>query len=337
MTEQKYRAPRRWLYIPFIVGAVIIIAYGFLWRAGAAEMQRQIGVWIADQRQAGIDISHGDITTGGFPFFLRGKITDIDVAAPGQWRWRAEALAIDALPYDLNRLIFSPKGEQRLEADGLGAWRIKGQTLRASIANDAERQWVFSVSINDAQGRSEDSAATFSAATFSIASLDFDLAPLSDDPATLRLNLRSDGIKANYTRGAIDLAKLNTMLALHQAQTLSHPDGLDAWRAAGGALYIIAFTAAVDNTELSVNGRIKIDKNNYPAGRLNTEIINPGGFARALGAAGVLTPEKAAQAEAGLTVMALAGGGKVSAPIDMQGGMVEIAGIKIADIRRSQP
>ncbi|MEO1137587.1 MAG: DUF2125 domain-containing protein, partial [Pseudomonadota bacterium] len=105
MTGEAAKLRRRWLYLPFAIAGVIMAGYFLLWRAGAAEMKKAVAAWVEDQRAAGLVVSHGDLEAEGFPFFLRLHIADPDIAAPGVWRWRTERLTLDALPYDLNRLI----------------------------------------------------------------------------------------------------------------------------------------------------------------------------------------------------------------------------------------
>lgn len=324
MSDAEKSVSRRWLYIPFIIGALLFTAYGFLWRAGAHEMRRQIEVWVADQRNAGMDVAHGAITTSGFPFFLRGKIHDFELSAPGQWQWRGEALAVDALPLDLSRLIFSPMGLQHVEADGIGAWRIKGENIRASIANDKARSWVFSVTVEEAGAQRESDASEAS-----IDALVFDLAPAANDLTTLQLNLMAKGFNASFEGGGAEIDQVNAMLALLQAEQLFAHGNPGLWRSAGGGLDIIAFEAVSDTTKITADGQLTIDENSYPAGRVNTEIANPGGLAKALGAAGILDTEEAEQTEASLTLMAMANGGKISTPIEFQNGGAEIAGVKI--------
>jgi len=327
VTDQPTRVSRRWLYIPFIVAGLVLLGYFLLWRAGAAQMKKATEVWIEDQRAAGLEISHDAIRAGGFPFFLRVFIEAPDIASPDGWRWRAGELIMDALPYDLNRLIFSPQGEQTIYTERLGEWRITAGDLRASIANDKQRQWVFSMTVGEAHSvRTADGAET------RLESLIFDLAPSAEDLTTLTLNLAAKGFAARIAGEDYSAADFQTLMAISQTQALAPPDPVPAWRAAGGELTIARLYADVEQTKLALSGALHLDRYAYPEGALNAEISNPAGLARLLGKTGALSPAEAEAAAAGLTLAAIAGGGKIAAPIDFKNGAAEIAGVKIADL-----
>lgn len=327
MTDQSTSISRRWLYIPFAIAGVFFFAYYLLWRFGAGEMEKAVDQWVEDQRAMGIEVSHEAITRDGFPFFLRLHIDQPMIAAPEAGRWRAERLSIDALPYDLTRVIFSPTGAQELFVKDYGAWRIDADGIKASIASDKNRGWVFSVTVGEAKAQSLSSGASAA-----IDSLIFDLAPDAAAPTTLALTLSAGGLEVNAPDTAFHLAELNTVLNLTRTDLLSGPDPISQWRDAGGALVVGGLTAEIEETKFSVSGEIGLDAADYPAGRLDAEIANPAGLAQWLGAAGALSEEEATSAGAGLTLLTIASGGKISAPIDFGNGAAEIAGVKLANL-----
>ncbi len=327
MADQSTRVDRRWLYIPFIAAGIVFFAYYLLWRAGASEMEKAALAWIDDQRAAGMEVSHNGVTREGFPFFLRLHIDSPEIAAPGAWRWRGERLFIDALPYDLNRVIFTPTGEQHLSAAGFGAWRMTADDFRASIANDKAREWLFSVTLANAKAiRPEDGAEA------AIANLVFDLAPDAAAPETLVLTLVAGALRIDAPDAAFHLSDLQTVMGLTQTHMLYGPGAAAQWRAAGGALIVTGLNAGVKGAKLSVSGLVRLDGAGYPTGRLDAEIANPAGLAQTLGEAGALSRQEAEAAAAGLTLMAIANGGKIAAPIELKDGAATIAGVKIADL-----
>ena len=326
-SEQATRLKRRWLYIPFAVAGVIVFAYYLLWSAGAREMKAAVADWVVEQREAGLTISHGAIQAGGFPFFLRVHIADPNIASLNGWRWRGDKLSLDALSYELNKLIFSPNGEQVVALEGYGTWRATADDLRASIARDEARGWVFSLNIADAKAMREEDGAEAA-----LGSLVFDLAPDAAAPQTLTLTLAATAFQAKTGAESYDIATLQTVSSLSQTHLLNGNDNGAAWRNAGGALTITGLFIDIEETQISAAGTIRLDETQHPAGLVNTEIENPAGFARMLGKAGALTHTEAETAAAGLSLMALAGGGKIKAPIEMKNGNAQIAGVKIADL-----
>ncbi len=327
MTVQSKPVSRRWLYIPFAVASVIFFAYFVLWRIGAGEMEKAADQWINDQRAMGLEVTHEGISRDGFPFFLRINILEPMISESGVWRWRADGLSIDALPYDLTRVIFSPTGEQQIFAAGYGEWRFTANNAKASIASDKSREWVFSVTITDAEAQQ-----IAGSANAAIDSLIFDLAPAATAPTTLVLTLAANGIDINANDAAFHLGALQSVFGLTQTQFLFGPDAATQWRNAGGALIINGLFAEIAETKLNVTGEIGLDAADYPAGLLNAEIINPAGLTKWLSMAGALPPDEAEAARAGLTLMAIAGGGKISAPVEFRDGAAEIAGVKLADL-----
>ncbi len=326
MTEQSTRLKRRWLYIPFVVAAVIVFAYYLLWRAGAGQMQIAVTDWIADQRAAGFVVDHGAVKADGFPFFLRVHIDDAGIASTGRWRWHADSLTLDALPYDLNKLIFSPTGEQLISVEGYGDWRINAGDLRASIASDEASGWIFAMNVGDATATRDDGA------TLTLGSLVFDLAPDAGDITTLTLTLAAAQVEAAIDAEAYTLNRLQTVTSLSKTHLLSSNDNGAQWRAGGGELIITGLFVNIEETQLSASGEISLDPDNHPAGTVTAEIENPAGLTRMLGKTGALTNNEAEAAAAGLTLMAFAGGGKIAAPIELTDGEAQIAGIKIADL-----
>ena len=327
MREAPAKAKRRWLYLPYAAAGVVLLAYYFVWRVGADEMKSAVNDWVLEQRAAGLEVSHGELSAEGFPFFLRVRVETPSVAAPGAWRWRADALYLDALPYDLNKLMFSPEGEQILWAAGYGEWRARASDLRASIARDKKREWKFAMNIEGLEALRADNDARFA-----LTSLIYDLAPDAEDPGTIELSLAADGVSALSDGRNIGPGAIRTVLTLSHADWLAPPDPAGQWRTAGGALTISGLIAEIDGARLSVAGDVNLDRENYPAGRLQAEIANPAGFANLLGQTGALSPQEAEAAAAGLTLMAIAGAGKLNAPIDLRNGEAQIAGVKIADL-----
>jgi hypothetical protein len=324
MTRDAARVRRRWLYLPFAIAGVIVFAYFLLWRAGAEEMKNAVAEWVADQRAAGLDVSHGAVLADGFPFFLRIHVMEPDISAPGEWRWRTDRLTIDVLPYDLTRLVFSVRSEQTLEAAGYGEWTVSAKDFRASIAADKTRDWAFSAAISGATAaRIEDGARA------SLENVVFDLAPDTADPATMILSLVAANLAVEADGRSFALDRLQTVIAATHASAIADPD---LWRGAGGALLINGLIVEAAESRLSVAGRLTLDAANFPQGSLQAEIVSPAPLVHALGQTGAITPDEAENAAAALTLAAIASGGKIVAPIELKDGTAQIGGVKIADL-----
>jgi hypothetical protein len=319
------RPKRLWLYLPFAVAAVVFAGYFLLWRAGAAEMKKAIGVWVEDQRAASYEVTHGALKAEGFPFFLRVHVETPEIADPGAWRWSTGRLTLDALPYDLNRLIFSVNGEQRASLEGYGDWRIATDDFRFSIASDKTREWKFSMTVGGARA-SRDS----DGANAAVERLVFDLAPSAEEPDMLVLSLAAANLAGGGPDGgAFHLDGVQTVMAATRADALADAE---IWRQSGGELIINGFNAQRDEAKLSVAGTLSLDARRLPEGDLKTEITAPAPFVKALGELGVLTAEEAESAGAALTLAAIANGGKIAAPLEFRDGAAHIAGVTVFEL-----
>lgn len=323
MTPNATRLKRRWLYLPFAIAAIVMFGYLLLWRTGAAEMKKAIAAWSEDQRAAGLAVSYSDLKEDGFPFFLRIHVENPDITSPGGWAWRTERLTLDALPYDLNRLIFSIRSDQYLSAQHYGDWRIYADDFRASIANDDARDWMFSASINGAQATREDAGSQTQ-----IQSLIFDLSPDPANKTALVLSLASEGVAANAGEKSLAFDKVQTVASVTQTDSL---ETLDAWRRNGGELVINGFFLQKEEGRLAIAGALSLDEQLQPKGALDTELIAPQPLTQMLAQAGLLTENEAENAAAALTLTAIASGGKIDAPIEFRDGGAHLAGVKVLE------
>ncbi|WP_411819100.1 DUF2125 domain-containing protein [Hyphococcus formosus] len=327
MTEATKKLRRRWLYVPYAVAGIIVIAYYFLWQAGASEMKKAIGNWAADQREIGIDVQYDALKSDGFPFFLRVHVENPKIITQGgEISWYTERLSLDALPYDLNKLIFSSRTEQVTFIDGFGEWRTTAEDFRFSIANDKDHGWKFAATINSLRAnRPQDNQ------TVELETLLLGLMPETEGGSTLVLSMKLEELTKLHGQERIDLANMRALIALTQTDLL---DDQALWRENGGALVISGLEAQIEQSKLAVAGQITLDENNAPAGQLNTEITAPAAMIKAIEKLDLLSKDDAEQLSASLTLAAIAGGGKISSPIELENGAASIAGTKIADLPR---
>ncbi len=325
MAEQK-KVSRTWLYAAWIGAGLVVAAYFALWRYAAGEIEMAVRQWVDDQRQAGLIVEHGPVTREGFPFFLRIRIDAPKIAAPGTYAWTAERLNLDALPYDLNRIIFSPSGAQTIAAPDIGEWRLSAEDMRASIAQDRARGWAFSMNVDNAR------ASNASGVAARLSRLVFDFAPDTEDLNALTLSLVSEGFAVDQAGGeTIDIQKLETALAITETAMLLVGDPA-AWSGAGGVVKLYGLNAEANGAEISVHGEVGLDILSRPDGRLNARIAKPVGLAPLISMSGALAPDEADAAAAGLALAAMAQGGAIDAPIEMRDGAASVAGVKIADL-----
>ncbi|MEO1252280.1 MAG: DUF2125 domain-containing protein [Pseudomonadota bacterium] len=315
---------RRWLYIAWIGAALIVAAYFALWRHAAGEMETAASAWVDEQRASGLFVAHDGFRRDGFPFVLRLHVDNPQIATPDGWRWSAPRLSMDALPYDFNRVIFSSRGAQTIRAPDGETWSLSAGDLRASLANDKEREWILSAQIENAR------VTNVAAAPIELGSLLFDIAPSADEPDAFTLSLAARDLATKTEYGAIDGDSLNAAFTLTSASALGAFDPLPSWRSAGGRLRIHGIEALVNEAGVTVVGDLGLSADLFPEGDARVSLSKPAGIAPLLAATGALSADEANAAAAGLGFAALAQGGVLVAPIVFEEDAIKIAGVRLS-------
>lgn len=284
-------------------------------------MRRGVEAWIAERRAEGLEVEHGPITMRGYPLILRAHAPRIAIGAGEAWRWRADSLDIDLAPNAVDRLTFRPRGEQTLEAEGFGRWRLAARGARAVLANDTDRLWLLTVAAADGEARNGRVSAA-------LGGLNLEVGPRADNHDQIEARLRSDAIRAAFGGDAVEAARVNADIGVSAATALA-TGGSAAWRAAGGSVMLHDVDIIIEGAEADLSGILALDASGVPAGVIDADVKAPAGLARALGKAGVLSPEAAEQAEAGLAMASLLQGGRLKGPLVIRDGEITLAGVRL--------
>ncbi len=299
-----------------IVGGLglLVAAHGAGWLWAAGQMRLSVDQWVADQRAAGMTVTHGDLSITGYPFFLRAHAPDVSIAAAEGWRWSSGALDIDLTPIAPTQLTFRPRGAQLFYSEGTGAWAMDAQRMKVVLAWGGDLPWKMTSSVGGAQlsSRANEYEAT-------LQSLKFTAAPHPDNPEASDFVVRLDALSVETARGVMDAPLLDTEITAR----LSEGDE---------ALLLRRFNADVEGTNAVLSGVLMIDAAGYAQGVIDADIEKPAGLARVLGKLGALPVEDAALAEAGLAMASLAQGGRIQGPIVFADGAVSMAGVKLGEM-----
>lgn len=316
--------PRRWLYAPFVIFGVIVFAYFLVWRMAAGEIEKGVETWIADQRRAGAIVDYSDIKRDGFPFFLRVHVDSPSVEWPGGAAWSGERLSLDALPYDLDKLIFSLRGQQKIST-GDGLWIFDAEKALASIERDKARGWLFNADSDAAELINQTTGERVSAASIKISA-----SPHPEDLSKLMIGLAARDIAESSGGARATLDSVDAAIGVIGYDILALNGDVASWRSAGGEIDIIDVTIGVDNAVASIKGALAPSQSGFPTGDMIARIVNPAIWTEQLEARGFIDDQQAEQLGAQLTLMAIAGGGEISAPIKLSESEVVVAGVPIA-------
>lgn len=323
MTRRVLRLP---LFVaPAIVAAAIFLAYLFIWLAGARQMRVAVEDFAQEQGARGNAVSVGRFAASGFPFFLRGALKDFEIAA-GAWRVAAPEAFIDADPLRPSRLVVSARKPFVVNFGGEGEWRIEAPDARLAVARDKERGWRLDVEAGAGRLIRIDREGAVAMNSFLLSA-----APSAADAARIFVGVNAAGVTLSEPgrHAAFDAVDLAFAISGATGEATS----LRAWRDGGGAVDIQSAAAARGASRAEIRGEVAIDAQGYPAGRLDASIGDPAAFADALAAAGIIRSKDAGAARAALALIAIAGGGKVAAPIQLEDGEARLAGLRIAKLR----
>lgn len=306
---------RRGLIVALAAAFVAFVLYALLWREGAKVLRHEIAAWADDQRAAGIDVAYSDIGVAGFPFMLRGLVKDVSIAQGAGWRWSAERLFVDAALWAPDRLAFSP-GTQEIDISEFGRWRIESALGRAVIAIDRTSGWRLRIKSGRGSIANESGSLTLRSKRF-----DALITPEGADRDDVRATIAVAGLELPGRTRTVQAASLDFDFAV------ADPEG-------GGprTFTIRRFELDGEEGKVLVSGAFTVDAQGYPQGELFADIANPGVFAIALGELGALSVENAEAAAAMLSLAAIAGGGRIAAPMIFKDGEASVAGVRIAKL-----
>lgn len=122
------------------IPALLVAAYVGYWFYLESQLRSFVLGWIEDQRAAGLQVSHGTIATGGFPFSVYA-----DIPAPGitalagedMVSWQGESLRISFPPWDFLTYRFESPGEHLVAmvgAQSFAKWSLLAGTAAGSWA-----------------------------------------------------------------------------------------------------------------------------------------------------------------------------------------------------------
>ena len=135
------KPPRKiWLYLPFILFALICAAYTGYWFFVKGKLDDGVNDFIAQQRAAGAELTYSEKHLGGFPFRFALTVDDLTFANPeAGFDWKAEKLQINMQPWNFFHAIFRSSGRNEIAlANGQDYTAILGKKSALSLNWDSE-------------------------------------------------------------------------------------------------------------------------------------------------------------------------------------------------------
>ena len=135
------KARRLWLFAPYVILLILIVAYGGFWVFARLRLESAIDERAEAFRRSGYAVTLDGVRIDGFPFRLRVNIANARVAVPGGLALEAAGLEAQAYLHGLDHwVLVAPQGLTVTRPKG-GAMTVSGQALRASVVGLSGPNW----------------------------------------------------------------------------------------------------------------------------------------------------------------------------------------------------
>lgn len=110
------RRSRAWIFLPTLIGALIIAAYSAYWFFARGFVSDLVDTWIADQRAAGAVVEYDSKSITGFPFRLTLNVENPVLSDPRTGAgWRGSDLQMTMQPWNYYHIIARSPGRNMLD------------------------------------------------------------------------------------------------------------------------------------------------------------------------------------------------------------------------------
>ena len=328
-------------------GAVLLIA---LWSGGwfwiAHGIISNVETWSAARRAEGLSVAYRDVAVTGFPFRLRVRMRNPDLAGAGPtaWHWRGDVVEARVSPLQPRQARLRFSGQHLLEGgDGSLAesWLIRAEQSEGMISVERDGRLAnLSLALTGAVllRRNEPIPVTVGVmelrvAPHRVAGADhqtdtFDLTARLDDAVLPRAPYPMLG--PHIARATLDLSFKGPL----RGATLN--EAVTRWRDDGGVVDINHLTVLWSVFDGDGEGTLALDEQNRPLGAFTARWRGYGVALDALTRAGFLQPREAAFAKIALNLLARQRSngpdGEAQVPLTAQDGKLFAAGAAILDL-----
>lgn len=286
--------------------AIIAAAYTGYWWLLRRELLGGIADWSDAQRAAGWDIRHGVVESDGFPGTLRIRYPEPSIAAPpaqGAWRWQADVLELVLDPWSPWRFRAAAPGRHVIQTMGPRATTtITFAALRLQVGLLAD---PLDVEIS-ARGVTAEAA---SGGELRIAHLSVRARPPETEVAPGDVLVSANGedvlLPPEMPRPlgpSVRSIRLRTHV-VDAAVLGESPERILTWRDAGGYLRVRELAVDYGPLEGRAQGRMALDDDGQPAGKLEARIAGAVETVDVLAASGLIQRDAAFGARIVLSMM----------------------------------
>jgi hypothetical protein len=304
---------RFWLVVPWIVFLAMAAGWIAYWNILAAETERRLAAFVAQQNGEGAQASYARIVRHGFPVLLRLEIRDAAYApARGGWRMQTPEIDLNVEMLSPQHVILQAKAPIAISRSNGEMTNVTAQSLIASLRTEhgalaAAGIEADNLTLDDPAQPGELSAQKV------VANVrpdprrpgDYQLALIVSDlhlPRPVR-SFESLGQNAPLLRAAIVAEQGAALLRA------SPGDPTGPWRDAGGKLRFEALELHWGTLEATGSGEGGLDAGRRISGRVDLRVRRPAPLLNALASAPGISHDAQRALQVLATGYALTGGG----------------------------
>lgn len=326
-------------YVALVVAVIVAAAaWTGYWYLAAGRLRTGIADWAAAQTANGVEVSYSSIAISGYPFRLH-----VDIGAPRlAWRqqpgapeWQTASLTGIAQPWDLRHLLIDLSGRHEVRYQ-------QGGTAHLAVADIGLGQSSY---VGDGRGKLQRLSVDLHQVALSIdnkpigkaARAQLHTRPSQRPGAAADIAVSVDGVDvskpADLPLGQhIDVVELQFTLV----GDIPHGDpqvSIAHWRDDGGIVEVEKLRLDWGKVQADADGTLALDNEMRPLGALTARVRGHGALVDAAVASGQMSPADSKTAKAVLGVLAAAGGGVLSVPVDLQDGTAFLGPVAVARLR----
>ena len=333
------RKPRRfWLYAPFGLLLVAVVAWsvGWLWLSG--EAGRQIDLAAGQARRSGYELAWKDRRVSGYPFRLDVNFDELRVRDPSGWGLMVPRLETEAWAYAPGHWVLAaPQGLTFVRPQG-GPVEMKGEVIHASLHDADKRPPSFSF---------EGARLTFQPGPggqpFALASADhveLHLRPGPDDQGAVFFKVDNGKAQLSglFARMAgdkpVSMAFDAILTGMSRFQGADWPGAARAWARAGGQIQVRQAGVTAGLAVIGAQpGTLSVGDDGRLRGALDVSLRQAPQALTAMAETGVIPPETAIAATA--VAAARTGPGDIAhATLTFQAGQTTLGPVAIGPAPR---
>lgn len=327
---------------------VAILGYVVFWFTVAGVAEKQVGAWISAQADHKITITHGPLTTGGFPFRIDVRIDSPAAEWPGG-TWAGPTLTLSAAPWDWRRLNWRADGVHHLGWTGkdgamrkatLTARHLEGWGEAAPGGLPRIEAWMTDGTLDLADDHLGGPVTARGVLAQILPPRPDEAEVASDGTPRLPLSLDAKGVTLPPGLGT---ALGNTVDRLALEMSLNGPIGTGpwpapalAWRDAGGVLEVKQLGLVHGPLNMTGEGTLAIDPAGQPEGAFTARVTGFAETVEALRKAGIVENRAAdaVQIILGLLARGPVGGPKtLDVPMTVQDRTLSLGAVKLLRLK----